>query len=151
MQIPTLRSQFKYSTSDFTGISNPSCIKNARLFKKHLGFEIPVKSDVSYLNYYFRTNFRHFLLSTRFQQNLISACRLTREKVFTWDNYHLDRLVKIPALFAEISARRVARLSHINSELKKQYFNIAAGISPLPSNSASRVTRLHKQALMWQQ
>ena len=52
-------------------------------------------------------------------------------------------LAEIPALFAEISARRVTRLSHINSEPAKQYFNIAAGISPLPSNSASRVTRLH--------
>ena len=52
-------------------------------------------------------------------------------------------LAEIPALFAEISARRVTRLSHINNEPAKQYFNIAAGISPLPSNSASRVTRLH--------
>ena len=52
-------------------------------------------------------------------------------------------LAEIPALFAEISARRVTRLSHINSEPAKQYFNIAAGISPLPSNSASQVTRLH--------
>ena len=52
-------------------------------------------------------------------------------------------LAEIPALFAEISARRVTRLSHINSEPAKQYFNIATKNSPLPSNSASRVTRLH--------
>ena len=45
-----LRSQFKYS--DFTGITKPSCIKKTRLFKKHSDFEIPVKSSVSYLNYY---------------------------------------------------------------------------------------------------
>ena len=31
LKYANLRSQFKYSTSDFTGISNPSCIKNARL------------------------------------------------------------------------------------------------------------------------
>ena len=50
-----LRSQFKYSTSDFiTGITKPSCIKKARLFKKHSDFEILVKSSVSYLNYYFK-------------------------------------------------------------------------------------------------
>ena len=30
-----LRSQFKYSTWDFTGITNPSCIKKTRLFKNH--------------------------------------------------------------------------------------------------------------------
>ena len=30
-----LRSQFKCSTSDFTGITKPSCIKKARLFKKY--------------------------------------------------------------------------------------------------------------------
>ena len=48
-----LRSQFEYSTSDFTGITKPSCIKKARLFKKHSDFEIPVKSSVSYLNYAF--------------------------------------------------------------------------------------------------
>ena len=47
-----LRSQFKYSTSDFTGITKPSCTKKASLFKKHSDFEIPVKSSVSYLNYY---------------------------------------------------------------------------------------------------
>ena len=47
-----LRSQFEYSTSDFTGITKPSCIKKARLFKKHSDFEIPVKSSVSYFNYY---------------------------------------------------------------------------------------------------
>ena len=40
-----LRSQFKYSTSDFIGITKPSCIKKARLFKKHSDFEIPVKSS----------------------------------------------------------------------------------------------------------
>ena len=55
----------------------------------------------------------------------------------------VDSLAEIPGLFAEILARRVTRLSHINSEPAKQYFNIAAGISPLPSNSASQVTRLH--------
>ena len=48
-----LRSQFKYSTSDLTGITNPSCIKKARLFKKPSDFEFPVKSSVSYLNSYF--------------------------------------------------------------------------------------------------
>ena len=47
------------------------------------------------------------------------------------------RLAKIPALFAEISARRVTRLSHINSEPAKYSNNIATGISPLPSNLAS--------------
>jgi hypothetical protein len=36
----SLRSQFKYSISDFTGISKSS------------DFEIPVKSSLSYLNYY---------------------------------------------------------------------------------------------------
>ena len=41
-----MRSQFKYSTLDFTGITKPLCIK-------HSDFEIPVKSSVSYLNYYF--------------------------------------------------------------------------------------------------
>ena len=46
-----LRSQFKYSTLDFTGITKPSCSKTARLFKKHSDFEIPVKSNVEYLNY----------------------------------------------------------------------------------------------------
>ena len=52
-------------------------------------------------------------------------------------------LAGIPALFAKISARWVTCLSHINSEPAKQYFNIVAGISPWPSNSASRVTRIH--------
>ena len=46
-----LRSQFKYSTSDFTWITKPSCIK------KHSDFEIPVKSFVSYLNYYLKSSF----------------------------------------------------------------------------------------------
>ena len=45
-----LRSQFKYSTSDFTVITKPSYIKKARLFKKHSDFEIQIKSPVSYLN-----------------------------------------------------------------------------------------------------
>ena len=45
-----LRSQFKYSTSDFTVITKPSYIKKARLFKKHSDFEIQIKSSVSYLN-----------------------------------------------------------------------------------------------------
>jgi hypothetical protein len=48
----SLRSQFKYSTSDFTGISESSSIKKARLSKMLSDFEIPVKSSVSYLNYY---------------------------------------------------------------------------------------------------
>ena len=39
---------------DFTGITKPSCIKKARLFKKNSDFEIPVKSDVEYLNYYLK-------------------------------------------------------------------------------------------------
>ena len=43
-----LRSQFKYSTSDFTGTTKPECIKKARLFKQHSDFEIPVKTYVSY-------------------------------------------------------------------------------------------------------
>ena len=43
-----LRSQSKYSTSDFTGIKKRSCIKN------HSDFEILIKSSVSYLNYYFK-------------------------------------------------------------------------------------------------
>ena len=51
-----LRSQFKYSTSDFTGITKSSCNKKARLFKKQSDFGIPVKSDVEYLNYYLKNN-----------------------------------------------------------------------------------------------
>ena len=34
------------------------------------------------------------------------------------------RLAEVPTLFAEISAKRVTFLSHINSEPAKQYFNI---------------------------
>ena len=49
-----LRSQFRYSTSDFTVITKPLSIKKARLFKKHPDFEIPIKSSVSYLNYYLK-------------------------------------------------------------------------------------------------
>ena len=49
-----LRSQFKHSTSNFTGISKSTRIKKARLrgspFQEHSDFE--VKSSVSYLNYY---------------------------------------------------------------------------------------------------
>ena len=54
----SLRSQFKYSTSDFTGISKSESIKKARLFKTLSDFEIPVKSSVSYLNYYLKINFK---------------------------------------------------------------------------------------------
>ena len=46
--------QFKYSTSNFTGITKPSSMKKSGLFKKHSDFEIPVKSSVSYLNYYIK-------------------------------------------------------------------------------------------------
>ena len=50
-------STFKYATSDFAGISMSSSIKKALLrlaFEKLLDLEMPVKSEVLYLNYYIK-------------------------------------------------------------------------------------------------
>ena len=54
-----------------------------------------------------------------------------------------SRLGEIPLLSAGNSLRRVTRLHHVNSHSGLLLVSIIAGISPLPSNSPCRVTRLH--------
>ena len=90
-----LRSQFEYSTSDFTGITMPSCIKIKRLpfgspFQKALGLWNLGKVLHLYLNYSSMSlgrPFEMFLKSAvKTMKNLTVhyACIILREYYFSW-------------------------------------------------------------------
>ena len=99
----------------------------------------------TFLSLGFRTNFRDFLFS---MQNSCAFNKISsRGAEYSGEKYLHWTIVISPSRDPGSFCRDLREAScppvPLNSEPAKQYFNIAAGISSLPNNSTSRVTRLH--------